>query len=79
MSLAVVAEASGYLLPVALLQASFVAAGHRLGVVRRRGRRAAALYLGYTAGFVGFAALPLPVGKPYDDIRPALDLGPAAS
>ncbi|WTX01015.1 histidine kinase (plasmid) [Streptomycetaceae bacterium NBC_01309] len=76
---AVVAEASGYLFPVALLQASFVAAGHRLGVVRPRGRRAAALYLAYTAGFVGFAVLALPVGDPYGDIRPVLDVGAAAS
>lgn len=74
---AVAVHAGGYSLPVAMLQVCCLVAGVRLGVVRRRGRRCAWLYLGYTvAGWV-FAALTLPVGEPYADFRPALDLASA--
>ncbi|GAA4062239.1 sensor histidine kinase [Nonomuraea soli] len=72
---AVIVHACGYILPVALLQAAFIAAGERLGVVRRRGRLLARWVVGYAAVYWIVAALAVPVGVPYEDIQPLLDLG----
>ncbi|MEV0587205.1 ATP-binding protein [Nonomuraea sp. NPDC050310] len=73
--LVVIAHTAGYILPVALLQVCLIAAGARLGVVGRRGVLAGRVLLGYSAAFTVLAGLLLPVGEPYQDLRPVWPAG----
>ncbi|MGI5286310.1 histidine kinase [Nonomuraea polychroma] len=74
---AVILHAAGYILPITLLQVCLVVAGARLGVVRHRGQWCAWWLLGYSALYLIFSAVTMPVGEPYQDIRPLWKLGGA--